>query len=84
MTILCYLLYLLNIFFNPQVLDILKDQKGNFKTYGPMSEIRWIANHPNGFYQMNDKERTDYKLKTKNKYSMCTVLYPQIVENSNQ
>lgn len=41
-----------------------------------MNELRWIAEHPRGFYQMDDKERTDYKLKTKKKYTRCTVLHP--------
>ncbi|KAF0764811.1 Uncharacterized protein FWK35_00032361 [Aphis craccivora] len=57
-----------------QVLGILKDRKGNFKRDGPMTEIRWIARHPYGFYRMNDKERTDYKLKTEKKYSRCTCI----------
>lgn len=70
--------------FNTQVLGILKDQQGNFKRDGPMTEIRWIAMHPYGFYRMNDKERTDYKLKTKKKYSRCTVLHPPNFENSNE
>ncbi|KAE9544142.1 hypothetical protein AGLY_001831 [Aphis glycines] len=52
-----------------EVLGILKDQKGKFKTDGPMTEIRWIAEHPHGFYRINDKERTDYKFKTIKKYS---------------
>ncbi|XP_025191038.1 uncharacterized protein LOC112591435 [Melanaphis sacchari] len=68
----------------PQVLGILKDRKGNFKNDGPMTELRWIAEHPNGFYKMDDKERTDYKLKTEKKYTKCTVLHPSLSNTINK
>ncbi|XP_003242289.1 uncharacterized protein LOC100574813 [Acyrthosiphon pisum] len=66
-----------------KVLGILKDTNGNFKSDGPMNELRWIAEHPHGFYQMDDKERTDYKLKTQKKYTSCTVLHPPSFDITN-
>jgi len=48
-----------------------------------MDELRWIADHPNGFYQMDDKERNDYKLKTLKKYNTCTVIHPPSFDNKN-
>ncbi|XP_060847783.1 uncharacterized protein LOC132927291 isoform X1 [Rhopalosiphum padi] len=67
-----------------EVLGILKDRKGHFKTDGPMAELRWIAEHPDGFYRMDNKERTDYKMKTQKKYSKCTVLHPPIFDKINK
>ncbi|XP_015373337.1 PREDICTED: uncharacterized protein LOC107168442, partial [Diuraphis noxia] len=66
-----------------RVLGILKDTNGNFKNDGPMEELRWIANHPNGFYKMDDKERTDYKLKTLKKYNTCTIIRPPSFDKIN-
>jgi len=48
-----------------------------------MDELRWIAEHPHGFYQMDEKERTDYKLKTQKKYTSCTVLQPPSFDITN-
>jgi len=66
-----------------QVLGILKDTNGNFRTDGPMDELRWISKHLNGFYKMDNKERTDYKLKTLKKYNTCTIIYPPSFDKKN-
>lgn len=65
-----------------QVIRILNDLKGKFKVHGPIEEIRWIANHPTGFYEMEENEMTDYKMKTNRKYSGYSVILPPIIENT--
>lgn len=51
------------------------DNNGKFKEDGPIVEIRWIAQHPTGYYKMEEKERTDYKMNTKIEYTSCTVIH---------
>jgi len=60
------------------VMGILRHPNGKFRSDGPMDQLRWISENPNGFYKLTDKQRTDYNLKTKNKYSRCVVIYPPI------
>ncbi|XP_022173121.1 uncharacterized protein LOC111035705 [Myzus persicae] len=66
-----------------QVLGILKDTNGHFRSDGPMNELRFISEHTNGFYKMDDKERTDYKLNTQKKYKSCTALHPPSFDKNN-
>lgn len=68
----------------PKVLNILKDhENGYFKSNGPMNELRWISENPHGFYKMDDQDRTDYKLKTKNKYKNCAVIHIPLNDKNN-
>lgn len=57
-------------------MGILKTRDGVYNKNGPIKEIRWIARHPKGFYELTDAEKSDYKLKAKKKYAHCAVLQP--------
>jgi hypothetical protein len=64
----------------------MKDTHGNFRTKGIIEELRWIAQHPHGFYKLNENELNDYKLNTDTLFKSCTVIYPpkfETMEKSN-
>lgn len=64
-------------------MGILKTRNGKYNNNGPIKEIRWIAQHLKGFYKLNNREKTDYKMKVKGKYSKCAVLHPPDFGNNN-
>ncbi|VVC37525.1 Hypothetical protein CINCED_3A016363 [Cinara cedri] len=69
----------------PKVMGILKTPYGGYNKNGPIQEIRWIARHPKGFYELSDLEKTDYNLKVKGKYSNCAVLQlPDFFKSTNK
>lgn len=57
------------------------DENGKFNKDGPITEIRWIAEHPSGYYQMDKNDRTDYMMNTKSKYASCTVIHSPYLRN---
>jgi len=63
--------------------SIMTNSKGEFKTSkGLMDELRWIGEHPNGFYKINRKDRTDYKMNANTMYNRYAVIHPPIFENT--
>lgn len=64
-------------------MGILKTPEGRYHKNGPVQEILWIAQHLKGFYKLNNKQKTDYKMNVKGKYSKCAVIYPPNFGNNN-
>lgn len=54
----------------------MKDTNGQFRTKGIIEELRWISEHPHGFYKLDENESNDYKLNTDSLFTSCTVIYP--------